>query len=157
THLCSYLVVTRSSPLLHVPPATHSPRLSLHDALPIWRTERPAPDERDAAGAELAGRAVDLRHAERFLFRKRRHNAGQPLGEHRLARARRSGHEQIMASGRGRQDGALGGRLAEHVGEVGLARAAAYRTRPGACTACIRRIAKRRPDAAAAAAAVAAK
>ena len=93
----------------------------------------PAPDERRLAGgvvgaaeralgdqrleARTPGR-VDGRGLERLFGRERGKDPRQPPGEHRLARARRSREQQVVASGGGNLQRAPGESLTAHVGEV---------------------------------------
>ena len=51
--------------------------------------------------------------------RQRRQDAGEPLGQHRLAGAGRADHQDVVAAGRGDFEGALGRGLAAHVAEIG--------------------------------------
>ncbi len=59
-----------------------------------------------------------------------RHHAGEPARQHGLAGARRAAHEDVVASGHGDLEGALGEILADDVGEVGSARAHALEQPP---------------------------
>ena len=60
---------------------------------------------------------------------------GQPLGQHRLARARRAGQEQVVPAGRGHLDRPPAGRLAHDVAEVGHRRCGRAAGRARAATA----------------------
>ena len=81
-----------------------------------------------------AGRAVDLGDLERLLEARRRQDPRQPPRQHRLARARRADHQQVVAAGGGDLERALGVLLPAHVGQVGRRRASPRRDRrrPGA-------------------------
>ena len=74
----------------------------------------------DQAGAlvEDSGDAVNLGGLERFFEGERRQDRGHALGEHGLAGAGRADHEDVVASGAGDFDGALGGLLSADVFEV---------------------------------------
>ena len=47
-----------------------------------------------------------------------RQNGGNAFGQHRLARTRRSNHEDVVAAGSGYFQGALGMELTFHVSEI---------------------------------------
>ena len=84
-----------------------------------------------AVVAEEARDRGDHAHAQCFLWRKRRQNAGQARGQHRLAGARRADHQQVVAAGCGELEGALGGFLPLDVAQVGIVRGRRQRRRPG--------------------------
>ena len=75
-------------------------------------------DETARREAQAAG-GVGHRGGERLLAVERGQQAGQALGEHRLAAARRADEEQVMTAGRRHLQGVPRHRLAAHVGEVG--------------------------------------
>jgi hypothetical protein len=96
-----------------------------------WR--RAAADERGRRGAvvrrperakaparvvEGAGRAPDRRRLERGIVVEWRQQPGQASRQHRLAAARRAGHQQRVPAGGGDLEGALGRCLSLHVGQV---------------------------------------
>ena len=56
---------------------------------------------------------------ERGPLVQRREEAGQPLGQHRLAGARRAGHQQVVPAGGGHLHRPPSGRLPDDVAEVG--------------------------------------
>ena len=62
-------------------------------------TRRAAGDQRRPAARP--GDRVDRRHLQRRLLVERRQQARQPLGQHRLAGARRTGQEQVVPACRG--------------------------------------------------------
>ena len=64
------------------------------------------------------GRAVDLGDLERFVEARRRQDAGQAPGEHRLAHTGRADHQHVVAAGRGDLERPLGVRLAADIGQV---------------------------------------
>ena len=67
---------------------------------------------------QQAGDRMDPRHLERLLIVQWRKHAGQASREHRLARARRSREQQVMAPGRRQLQGPPGTLLAANVQEV---------------------------------------
>ena len=71
-----------------------------------------------AAGVEDSGYAVNLGGLECFFESQRRQDGGHALGQHGFAGAGRADHEDVVASGAGDFDGALGGLLAADVFEV---------------------------------------
>src|SRR6516162_8918115 len=81
------------------------------------RAERTAIGER--AALDLARDRGDHRDFEQFRRRQRRQDGRQPRGQHRLAGAGRSDHEQIVTAGGGDFERALGALLALDVLEVG--------------------------------------
>ncbi len=60
----------------------------------------------------------DHRHFEQFGGRQRRQDRRQPRRQHRLAGARRSDHQEVVAAGRRDLERALGALLALDVGEI---------------------------------------
>ncbi len=83
--------------------------------------ERRTADQRVPRGQQ-AGHRVHGGDLEGLLDRQRRQQPGEPLGEHRLARAGRAEQEQVVPSGGGDLDGGAPGRLPGDVGEVGQRR-----------------------------------
>ena len=71
-----------------------------------------------AAGVEDSGDAVDFGGLERFFESERRQDGGHALGQHGFAGAGRADHQDVVASGAGDFDGALGGLLAADVFEI---------------------------------------
>ncbi len=113
----------------------------------VRRLQRCAADQPGRL-AQRAGHRVHRADLERGGVVERRQQAGQPLGEHRLARAGRALQEHVVPA-RGRDlDGALGERLPRDVAQV---RAASSRRRPAArrarAAAAGRRCAPRSPRA----------
>ena len=92
----------------------------------VRRAERPGRDERPVRARSAADR-VDPRRLERLVERQRRQDGRQPLGEHRLARAGRADHQDVVAAGRGDLERALGVLLAVDLGEVDVVLTAAWR------------------------------
>ena len=87
------------------------------------RPTRPSGAAPGTAGAVPAARPrqqpgdrVHRGHLERLLVVQRRQHPGQPLGQHRLARAGRPGAGQVVPAGRGHLDRAPARRLPDHVG-----------------------------------------
>ena len=66
-----------------------------------------------------ARRRVDHRDSEGLVAVERRKDAGQPLGEHRLAGTRRTDEQQVMAACGGDLERLPGHRLTMDVGEIG--------------------------------------
>lgn len=66
----------------------------------------------------VAGHRVDGGDFQCLLLLQGRQQAGQAAGEQRLAGAGRPGEQQIVGTGGGHQQGALGGHLALYFGEV---------------------------------------
>ncbi len=95
----------------------------------VRRAERPLAQQARALRQD-AGDAVDLGGLERLLEGQRRQDAGQALGQHGLARARRPDHEHVVHAGGGHLERALGGGLAAHVAEVERDAASGARGRP---------------------------
>ena len=85
----------------------------------VGRAEGAVGDEAFVA-VEDAGDGVDLGGFEGFFEAQRREDGGQALGEHGLAGAGRADHEDVVATGGGDLEGALGDVLAADVAEVGL-------------------------------------
>ncbi len=67
---------------------------------------------------EHSSYAVNLRRFEGFFKRERRQDGGHALGEHGLAGAGRPDHQDVVASGAGDLDSALGGLLAADVFKI---------------------------------------
>jgi hypothetical protein len=78
--------------------------------------ERPAVGER--AAIDLAGDRGDHRDFEQFLGRERRQDGRKSRRQHRLARAGRADHQQVVAAGGGDLESALGAFLTLDVLEV---------------------------------------
>ena len=76
----------------------------------VRRAERPRPA--NAAAIELARDRSDHRHFERFGWLQRREDARQARCQQRFAGAGRSAHQQIVPTGRGDLERALGDLLA---------------------------------------------
>ena len=89
----------------------------------VRRAERAA-CARAALRRQEPGDGVDPRDLERRVGAERRQDPGQPPREHRLARARRPGEQQVVPAGGGDLERAPRPLLAAHVGEVRHARAA---------------------------------
>ena len=102
----------------------------------VWLI-KPAADQRDARGqvvrgseralsdqsvacSDASGHRVDFRRLERLVERHRRHDRRQPPDEHRFARARRTDHQHVVASGRGDFERSLGDPLSLDVAEIGF-------------------------------------
>src|SRR5579863_4431217 len=83
----------------------------------MGRTERTLRDE-PGCGVEDPGDGVNLCGLERFFKGKRREDGGQAFGEHRLARARRANHEDVVAAGGRDLESALRGLLTADIFEV---------------------------------------
>ena len=79
---------------------------------------------RELAVASLAGQRAHHGGLERLVRLERRQDAGQARRQHRLARAGRADHQEVMAAGRRDLEHALGGLLALDLGEVGIGRRA---------------------------------
>ncbi len=73
--------------------------------------------------AEIAGQGAHHRCFQRLLRLKRRQDAGQARRQHRLARTRRTDHQEVVAAGGGDLEHPLGRLLALDLGEVGIVRA----------------------------------
>ena len=65
-----------------------------------------------------------LRGLDGLVEGQRRQDAGEPLGEHRLAGAGRADHQNVVAAGGGDFEGALRRGLAADVAEIGRGAAA---------------------------------
>ncbi len=83
----------------------------------VWRTERRS-DQQPASGQGDPGRRVHHRGLERQVGREVGQQARQTSGEHRLAGARRTDEQQVVAAGRGDLERQPGQRLPLDVGEV---------------------------------------
>jgi len=70
-------------------------------------------------GWQQTGDAVDLGHLEGLVHGHARQNAGQRLGDERLAGAGRAAHKGVVAARRSHFYGALDVLLAHDVGKVG--------------------------------------
>ncbi len=70
--------------------------------------------------AEVARQRAHHRGFERFLGGKRRQDAGQARRQHRLARAGRADHQQVVAAGGRHFEHSLGAFLALDLGQVGV-------------------------------------
>src|SRR5829696_4892907 len=69
--------------------------------------EGPDPDQAGVRAEEAGGRE-HLGDLERLVLLEWREQAGEAPGEHRLARARRAGEEQVVGAGGGDLKGAAG-------------------------------------------------
>jgi hypothetical protein len=76
------------------------------------------PLTQQSAAFQRAGYGVDHRDFECLGWRQGWQNAGQALGQHRLARPRRADHQEVMGTGGGDLEGALGGLLALDIHQV---------------------------------------
>ena len=85
----------------------------------VRKTKRPRPHDARATD-EQSGHAVNFRHLERFLQRHRWKNRWKAPREHRLAAARRSDEQKIVTAGGRDLEGALGGDLTAHVGQIAM-------------------------------------
>ena len=87
----------------------------------VWCGERNGPDgQQRLAGLQPAHGAIDPRGFDRFVGRQVGQDRGHPLGQHRLARAGRAEHQDVVpAAGRHGQR-PLGHLLAADVGEIDL-------------------------------------
>ena len=70
------------------------------------------------AGFQAAEGTVDARGFDGFGGGQIGQNSGHSLGQHRLARAGRAEHQQVVTAGGGDGEGAFGGFLAANVGEI---------------------------------------
>lgn len=93
------------------------------------------PGDQRFAGREDPRDRVDGRDLHGVLSGQRRQDPGQPLGQHRLARARGSAEEEVVPSGGRHLQGAARRLLPGHVGEVGEVRGVPRPERPGASPA----------------------
>jgi hypothetical protein len=84
-------------------------------------TERPL--ARQSAAAQAPGNRLNHPELECFGRLERRQYAGEPCGQHRLPRSRRTDHQEIVPTGRGDLERALGAFLALDVLKVGARRA----------------------------------
>ena len=80
-------------------------------------TEGTLRDEAGVAG-QLACHGVYLGGLQALGQRQGRQNAGQSLGQHRLAAARRPDHDEVVATGSSHLKGALHAFLSAHIAEV---------------------------------------
>ena len=72
-----------------------------------------------APPSSAPGQRLDHGNLQRLARIQRRQQAGQALRQHRLARAGRADHQQIVSAGGGDLQRALGAFLALHVAQVG--------------------------------------
>ena len=70
-------------------------------------------------GQGQTGRGVDARNLDRLPVVEERQQAGEPAGEHRLARARRAHHQEVVAAGCRDLERLSGKGLAAHFAQVG--------------------------------------
>ena len=84
----------------------------------VGRTEGAGADERRLR-RQHPGHAVDLGHFQRLVDAEARQDARQRLGDERLARARRAGHQRVVPAGGADFHRPLDVLLAHDVGEVG--------------------------------------
>jgi hypothetical protein len=84
----------------------------------VMRRTIGARSDQPGALIEYSGDAVNLGRFQGFFKCKGRQNGRHSLGEHGLAGAGRADHENVVASGTGDLEGALGGLLAADVFEV---------------------------------------
>ena len=84
----------------------------------VRRAER-ALVQQSGARPERAGDAVDFGGFDGLFEGEGRQDAGEALGEHGLAGAGRADHQDVVDSGGGDFEGALGHGLAAHVAEIG--------------------------------------
>jgi len=91
--------------------------------------------ERPGAGqgalGDQARHRMDHRGLEQLLGGERRQKSRQPLGQHRLARARRAGEQEIVAARRGDLQRSLGALLTLDVAQVRAGGALEHRPGPG--------------------------
>ena len=92
------------------------------------RPERRNRQER-LTGREQARDGMDARDLERLVLGERRQDPRQPAGEHRLARAGRSGEEKVVPPGRGDLERSPRAFLAPDVAEIGRRGRVAVRRR----------------------------
>ena len=79
--------------------------------------ERSLRDQRPLGG-EHTGYRVDPHHLERLPWFERGQDRRQPASEHRLARSRRAGEQQVVPTCGGELERAASALLAAHVGQV---------------------------------------
>ena len=72
-----------------------------------------------AAGEREAGCGMDPGGLQRLVVVELGEETGEALGQHRLARAGRTDHQQVVTSGGSHLDRGASQRVAPHVGEVG--------------------------------------
>ena len=82
------------------------------------RRAKGAHADQSGSGVEHSGYAVNLGRLQRFFESERRQDGRHALRQHGLARSGRADHQNVVASGAGDFEGALGGLLAAHVFEV---------------------------------------
>ena len=83
----------------------------------VRRAERPLGDERLAVG-EQSHHAVHGRGLQGFLEGQIRLDGGNPLGQHRLAGARRADQEHVVRARHGDLKGSFGQALAFDLGKI---------------------------------------
>jgi hypothetical protein len=84
----------------------------------VWGAERRAADER-ARGERVARGRVHACHPQGLVGAERRQQAGEPLGEHRLARTGRPDYQEMVGSGGCHLEGTPAQGPAPRVGQVG--------------------------------------
>ena len=84
----------------------------------MMRSAKRPPGHQPARHARLARHGVYLGRFERLFARKRRQDRRQTPCEHRLARTRRTDHDDVVPSRRGDLQRTFHMRLAPHVGEI---------------------------------------
>ena len=84
----------------------------------VRAAERPL-FQKAPARRQQPGHGVDGAGLERFLVGQRRQNAGQALGQHAFARARRPHKQQIMPARSGNLQRTAGFGLPAHIGHIG--------------------------------------
>jgi hypothetical protein len=107
---------------LHLEAAAHQRR---HGGGMVRAAERAG--ARQLPLGDQTGDGVDHRGLEQLLRRQRRQEAGQTLGHHRLARARRPGEKQVVAARRGDLQRPFRLLLALHLTQVRLGPAVPHR------------------------------
>ena len=83
----------------------------------VGRPEGPPPGQPPALQKPRNG--MDHRHVQQFLRRQRRKQTGQAFRHHRLARAGRTHHEQVVMAGGGDFQGPLGPFLSLDLTQIG--------------------------------------
>ena len=89
-----------------------------HRCRVVRRTERRHAHQ-PCAPAQTTGRRMDLGHLHGVVVAQERHDPRKPFGQHGLARARWSAHQDVVPAGRGHLERGAGHRLAQHIGQVG--------------------------------------
>ena len=90
------------------------------------------PQQQRVARLERSGQRVERRQLQGLLGREVGKQAGDPLGQRRLARALGAGEQQMVATGGGHLDRELGIEQPGEVGEVLVVEAVLPRARPAA-------------------------